>query len=366
MSTFFSRVDAAQFQEALSNVLRSATKRSRTIPVLEEALVEFADDHCTLTCTDLNQWCRATIPANGGEFSFVFTRSKSVLAACQYFSGDLDITYTTIPTERQSDPEGEICICDGKHGLRRLTYRASDFPELPEISMEWHYPINAEKLLERFKRIKYAVSQNDTRPTLCCIEFLDSRILALDGYRLALSRDPELTVEKPFFIPPEVMASLQMFKGKDCTISVGKEWAAIGNETLRVYTHIPIKDGFDVDAAIPTKFEQEYPVPVDALWEEVKYLSGFLVSKERKPLRFDGRTLALTTSEGCYTSKIGLPSISARGFDAKYLLEGLGQFKAKKVAAVTMKVGHPHAPIILTDGEADLAMVLPVRLKESA
>ena len=72
--------------------------------------------------------------------------------------------------------------------------------------MEHHYPVNAERLLERFKRIKYAVSQNDTRPDLCCIEFLDSRIVALDGYRLALSSDPELTVEKPFFIPPEAMA----------------------------------------------------------------------------------------------------------------------------------------------------------------
>ena len=39
------------------------------------------------------------------------------------------------------------------------------------------------------------------------------------------------------------------------------------------------------------------------------------------------------------------------------------QFKAKKTPTVTMKVGHPHSPIILTDDESDLAMVLPVRLK---
>ena len=33
---------------------------------------------------------------------------------------------------------------------------------------------------------------------------------------------------------------------------------------------------------------------------------------------------------------------------------------------VTMKMGHPHSPMILTDGKDDLAMVLPVRLKEVA
>lgn len=366
MSTFSSRVDAAQFREALGNVLHSATKRSRTIPALEEALIEFEGDHCTLTCTDLNQWCRATIPASGGDFSFVFTRSRSVLTACQHFSGELEFTYTVNPTQQQPDPDGEISICDGEHRLQHRTYSASDFPELPETLMERHYPINAEKLLERFKRVKYAVSLDDKRPARCCIQFLDSRIVAVDGYRLAISSDSELTVEKPFFIPPEVLASLQMFKGKDCTLSVGKAWAAIGNEALRIFTHIPGNDGFNVDTAIPTAFEQEYPVPVDTLWDEVKYLSGFLIPKEKKPIRFDGQTLALTTSEGCYTSRIGLPPIPVRGFNAKYLLEGLGQFKAKKADTVTMKVSHPHAPIILTDGGEDLAMVLPVRLREAA
>ncbi|CAN4028495.1 Transposon-encoded protein TnpW, partial [Dysosmobacter welbionis] len=53
--------------------------------------------------------------------------------------------------------------------------------------------------------------------------------------------------------------------------------------------------------------------------------------------------------------------VEARGFNPKYLLEGLEQFKAKKVHTVTMKMGHPHSPIILTDNKDDLAMVLPVR-----
>ena len=57
---------------------------------------------------------------------------------------------------------------------------------------------------------------------------------------------------------------------------------------------------------------------------------------------------------------------SAREQERHTLLEGLEQFKAKKVHTVTMKMGHPHSPMILTDGKDDLAMVLPVRLKEVA
>ena len=365
MSTFHAYVDAARFHEALSNVLCFAAKRSR-LPILEEAQVRFEDGHCVLTCTNLDQWCTSTIPAIGDSFSFVFVGTRKILSACKYFSGELELTYTVEPTEADPDPEGQISISDGKRSLKRSTERASDFPEFKERPMDRHYPVNAKTLLERFKRVKYAVSSNDARPILCCIEFLKDKIIAVDGYRLAMSTDPAVNVGEPFYIPPEVMAELHMFKEQDCTISVGKEWAAFESETLRVITRTPSYDGFDVETAIPTSFSTEYPVDVDQLLEEVKYLKGFVTPKDRKPIRFDGGTLSLETSGGTYFSKIGLPPVEARGFNPKYLLEGLEQFKAKKVHTVTMKMGHPHSPMILTDGKDDLAMVLPVRLKEVA
>lgn len=86
-----------------------------------------------------------------------------------------------------------------------------------------------------------------------------------------MSTDPAVNVEKPFYIPPEVMAELTMFKDQDCTISVGEEWAAVESETLRVLTRIPGYDGFDVERAIPTSFSTEYPVDVDQLLDEVRY-----------------------------------------------------------------------------------------------
>ena len=363
--SFHAYGDAAHVHEALGNVLRFAAKRSR-LPILEEAQVRFEDGHCVLTCTNLDQWCMSTIPAVGDSFSFVFVGTRKILSACKYFSGELELTYTIEPTETNPDPRGQISISDGKRSLKRSTERTSDFPELKEKPLDRHYPVNPKRLLERFKRVKYAVSSNDARPNQCCIEFLKDKIIAVDGYRLAMSTDPAVNVEKPFYIPPEVMAELTMFKDQDCTISVGEEWAAVESETLRVLTRIPGYDGFDVERAIPTSFSTEYPVDVDQLLDEVRYLNGFITAKTRKPIRFDGGTLSLETPGGTYLSKVGLPPVEARGLNPKYLLEGLEQFKAKKVHTVTMKMGHPHSPMILTDGKDDLAMVLPVRLKEVA
>ena len=177
MSTFHAYVDAAHFHEAMGNVLRFAAKRSR-LPILEEAQVRFEDGHCVLTCTNLDQWCMSTIPAVGDSFSFVFVGTRKILSACKYFSGELELTYTIEPTETNPDPRGQISISDGKRSLKRSTERTSDFPELKEKPLDRHYPVNPKRLLERFKRVKYAVSSNDARPNQCCIEFLKDKIIA--------------------------------------------------------------------------------------------------------------------------------------------------------------------------------------------
>ena len=221
MSIFRARVDAAQFCKALNHVLRFAAKRP-VLPILGEAKVSFEEGRCTLTCTNLKQWCMAMVPAVGDSFSFVFSGTQSIMSACKYFAGELEFTYTCIPTDTEPEPAGTLVLSAGGRSMERSTQRISDFPEFTEKPMDRHYPVDAEKLLERFKRIGYAVSPDDKRPARCCIEFVGDKILAVDGYRMAMSSDPSICVEKPFFIPPEVMAELQMFKGQDCTISVAE------------------------------------------------------------------------------------------------------------------------------------------------
>ena len=362
MNTVFARVDAQMFREALGRVYQIAARQA-TLPILGEALVRFDGSSCTIICTNLNQWCLATLPASGDSFSLVFTKTKSLLTACRHFSGQLELQFSSEPTDKAPDPDGQITVSDGTRSLTQRTWRASDFPMLPEADFTERYPIDAEKLLERFKRVRYAVSVDTNRPARCCVEFVDQRIVTLDGYRLALSADPALTVKTPFFIPVEAMSELQMFKGQSCTLCVGEKYASFENEALRLLTRIPENDHLDIDHMIPSRLEEEFLVPVEPLWAEVKYLSEAASKKDRKPIRFNGQTMELETSDGLYSAKVGLPPITVRGFNPRYLLEGFGQFKAKKTPTVTMKVGHPHSPIILTDDESDLAMVLPVRLK---
>ena len=94
-----------------------------------------------------------------------------------------------------------------------------------------------------------------------------------------MSTDPAVNVEKPFYIPPEVMAELTMFKDQDCTISVGEEWAAVESETLRVLTRIPGYDGFDVERRFPHRSVRNIPLMWISFWMKFRYLNGFITAK---------------------------------------------------------------------------------------
>lgn len=157
MSIFRARVNAAQFCKALNHVLRFAAKRP-VLPILGETKVSFEEGCCTLTCTNLKQWCMAMVPAVGDSFSFVFSGTQSIMSACRYFAGELEFTYTCIPTDTAPEPAGTLVLSAGGRSMERSTQRISDFPEFTEKPLDRHYPVNAEKLLERFKRIGYAVS----------------------------------------------------------------------------------------------------------------------------------------------------------------------------------------------------------------
>lgn len=358
-------VSADKFRTALGKVLRAAAKKC-TVSCLEEAHADFHGDICTLTCTDLMQWCQVTIPAQGGEFSFVFRNTRNLLTACKYFSGDLEFEYTENDHSTVTNTDGTLTLrCGNKFSTQRVT-AAEDFPDLPDVEAKHTYTVNISSLYERYRRIKYAASKNDTRPCRCCIEFLDNRMLAIDGYRMALSQDETFHVDQHFFVPTKALDLLPVFNGVNCRLEVGNLRAAFDNGSIRVVTRIPEGDGLNVDQLVPQKFSEEHTVSVEDFSSNLHYLYEFV--KDKTPICFDSGVLSVKTNGGEYRSSLELESASQAvcGFNAVYMLNGLSQFKAKKVKSVTMRLDRPVAPIVLTDGDGDIAMVLPVRLKKSA
>ena len=85
-------VDAIQFQKALSDVYKGAAPDS-SLPALGTAKAEFTGSACILTCTNLDQWVQAEIPASGEAFSMLLGDTRQLLTACKHFKGDLELDF---------------------------------------------------------------------------------------------------------------------------------------------------------------------------------------------------------------------------------------------------------------------------------
>lgn len=361
-------IDAGEFRHMLGKALKAAAKRSR-IPALEEALVRFDGETCTVTCTNLELWCQASTPSDAEPCAFVLTDSPNILTACSHFTGDMLLSYTEDDPPKNSPArtnlDGSLVLICGDKELRQRVATAEDFPVMPEVKAEQGYDIDPDALSKRFERIKYALSHSNSRPSYGCVKFFDDRIGAVDGYRLAVSRDKSLRVEKPFLIPPAAMKLLPLFEGAECRLSVGERYAAFDSGRTRVLARMPEGDSLNFDAAIPDTFKEEHLVDIADFMDNLRYLNEFIQFPGRECIRFQYGVLSVETAKGSYSSKPKLATVPATvcGFNGKFMMDGLKQFLAKKLDTVAMRMSSAVSPIIMSDGE-DLAMVLPMRLKD--
>lgn len=363
-------VNAEEFRNALKKAFSACAKKCQ-IPVLMNAQIRFQGNFCTVTCTDLNRWCQVTIPARGDTFTFCLENTKRTLTVCNHYSGDLIVEYTAVAPPAlcpDKNQHGALTLQCGGKTCTQAVEKADDFFTPPKVEETHTYQANADALFQRYKRIKYALSGNSARPTSQCVQFQDNRMIAVDGYRLAVSRDPALQVEGVFFIPPGAMDLLPVLGDTSCSLLVGKNHIAFEAGGIRIVTCTPDGKGLNVDAAIPKASQEEHTVDVDAFIHDLQYMGEFITKPERQAVRLAGSSMSLSTPAGECSVVMDLkqPLNTTCGFNVRYMLEGFKQFKAKKTHTVTMELSSPVSPIILRDEEGDLALVLPMRLGERA
>lgn len=348
-------MDAREFARALEKAAKAVYRRS-PIPALEQVRVDVDGGRCRLTATNLEQHLSAELPAEGGAFSLLLCNTPQVLKASKFFDGPLSLDY--------DQEHGELVMACGPRSSRITVSKVDAHPDFPKEAPQAVYHTNAQALYKRFERVKYAVaSPNFSRKSLTGVHFTGNLLAAMDGYRVAINTDGAMDVRKPFILPLEAMARLPMFGDAEIRIEVGEKWCMLRSPSLNLATRMLDFDVINFNGFIPTNVKDAYDVNVKQFAGELKYLGALLPEKVITPIKFsDG---VLTTSNGEHQTKIGLsaPAGMEYGFICKYMLDALGQFKGAET--VTVKVSAPLAPIVLTDGGADVALVMPYNLAKN-
>lgn len=352
-------VDAELFYDAIKKA--SAVPVRSSIPVLEQVMVEVKDGICRLTGSNLEQYLTAELPAQGEHFSFLFLNTAEVVKACKFFTGELLLDYT--PMEKH---KGGLTMQNGGRFCRLEVTDTEDYPTLPVVEPEQTCRTNAAELLSRFKRVQYAVAKDTSRPVLTGAQFRDNQLIGIDGYRMAVNTDESLRVGKPFSLPVKPMRFLSLFGTADVEIAVGKRWASISNPHMCLYTRILEGEVFNADNAIPKTWREEHRLDKVQLIRELQYLGQFVRNERHHYVRFEDGVLSATTTNGRYRTRLENfgQSDAVFAFDCSYMLDALNQFKND--GEIFLRVSNHVSPIVLTNGKGDLALVLPLKLRDVA
>ncbi|MDR1892106.1 MAG: DNA polymerase III subunit beta [Oscillospiraceae bacterium] len=362
-------VDRQQMTEACQNAARAVSSKS-TVPALEGLLLTAENNQLKINGYDLEMGIITNIPANVQEEGSIVLNSRlfcDILRRLPVENVYMEADAKQMTTIRAGDAEFSIMGLD-----------AAEFPLLPAVEDRDSFAVNTETLSGMIRQTLFAVAQTDIKPVLTGILFELSggilQMVALDGYRLAIRREPVSSDLNVKFIVP----------GK--TVSEIAKLLAQGNENAELIIgdrHITFKIGeyyvvsrllegsfIDYKTALPKEITAEIFVPARALINCVELISLIITDRLKSPVRcaFDGTEIKVscTTTTGRANDKISctgteIPEVEM-GFNNKYLLDAL---KACEDEEIKIQLSGPLSPMKLVpvEGDAFLFLVLPVRLK---
>jgi len=359
------------FLVAIMTASRGAATKS-TVPLLEGLLLEAEEGSVRLSGYDLKTGIVTTVPAeveidggivlNARLFGEIIRKMPG-----QYITVSVNSGFVATISSEMS--EFEI-----------LGSPISDYPELPLVDGNDSIEIGETLLKKMISQTNFAVSDNESRPihTGALFETTDGQltIVAVDGYRLALRREPLKNPNVPelsFVVPGTALNEVERIANDEegiIKITLGQKHIlfAIGN-TLLISRRLE-GEFLNYKNSIPHSAKYMIIVEKNEMISAVERVSLIISDKMKSPVRcvfgdgvvklFSASSLGKASDE-CDISGNG--DDLEIGFNDKYFVEAL---KAAPADKVNLELSTGVTPCIISPAGDDnnfLYMILPVRLK---
>ena len=354
---------------AVATASKAASARS-PIPALEGILLEAAGGKLKLTGYDLKKGIYTTAEAEVKEEGSV------VLAARVFGSIVSSLPEGTVTV----DVEGvNASIRCGKAEFNIIGSDPSDYPELPEVDGEAGVSLPQDILSKMIRQTIFAVSDNEARPVYTgeLFEIADGylTLVAVDGYRLALRREPVEGVEEncSFIVPGGALSDLE----KLCGDTEGKVWISLGSkhisfsigETVLVSRRLE-GEFLNYKKTVPSAFSVNVTADRAALQRTMERVSLIIDDRLKNPLRctFGENEVKIVCATALGKAEDSCPVEGAGGgveigFNNRYLLDALRSCPAEEVKVCLNTGSSPCVIVPVEESDGFLYMILPVRLK---
>lgn len=361
-------VNKSDITEAVSNIQRAVSTKT-SIPALEGILLSATETGLELCAYDLELGITTVIPA------FVMEPGKAVLSA-KLFS---DIVRRT-PAETVTVSVDEKNMATLESGYSRFSIigiPAEEFPELPKLSDSTQISLPGALLKSMIRQTLFAIAESDAKPihqgSLFSLENGILDVISVDGYRLAVRREPvDFSEDLSFVVPGKTLSELlKLIKDSEepVEISAGRRHILFKIDNYTVISSLLEGEFLNYKAAIPPESQTEVVLKTREAIDSVERVSLLITDRLKSPIRclFDNNEVKLncTTSMGRASDQLDVEMTGQSveiGFNNRYLLEALRNTECDEVK---VQLGGPLSPmkVVPKEGDSFLFLVLPVRLK---
>ena len=361
-------VNKSDITEAVSNIQRAVSTKT-SIPALEGILLSATETGLELCAYDLELGITTVIPA------FVMEPGKAVLSA-KLFS---DIVRRT-PAETVTVSVDEKNMATLESGYSRFSIigiPAEEFPELPKLSDSTQISLPGALLKSMIRQTLFAIAESDAKPihqgSLFSLENGILDVVSVDGYRLAVRREPvDFSEDLSFVVPGKTLSELlKLIKDNEepVEISAGRRHILFKIDNYTVISSLLEGEFLNYKAAIPPESQTEVVLKTREAIDSVERVSLLITDRLKSPIRclFDNNEVKLncTTSMGRASDQLDVEMTGQSveiGFNNRYLLEALRNTECDEVK---VQLGGPLSPmkVVPKEGDSFMFLVLPVRLK---
>ena len=360
--------EVPELMSALNTVSRVLAVRS-TMPVLEGILLESCAQGLRLMCTDMALSIETVIPATIEEEGRTVMPGKLFLEVIRKLPGD---TVSISVNERHAATIRCQASRTTLSGMNPM-----EFPELPEIEDGSQISIPQNTLRDMITKTSFAIGTDESRPiltgSLMEIEPEEIRLIALDGFRLAIRRErmQSAAAGVQAVIGGKMIGDLSKVlddSDEAAALTITRTHLCAQMGTTRVITRLLEGEYIRYRQILPTDFQTCVTVRRAQLAEAIDRAS--LIAREGKNnlVRFkiegDSMTLSSNAELGDVQEQIDVITEGKDieiAFNVRYVSDVL---KVLTDENVCMRFNSNVSPCVICpqEGDAYLYLVLPVRV----
>lgn len=368
------KITRDNLQHGLASVAASIPTRT-TLPVLSNILVEAAEEHVSMSGTDLDIAVSVRVPAEIEEEGALTVPAKKLQELAR------ELPEHPVRVQAKGDRFELTC---GRASFRLNGMARDEFPTFPDVNFETSWKVSGQVLHDLIRQTSFAVSTEESRPILNGVLWqLDEgsmRMVATNGHRLArmtAAAEAKGMPKEDIIVPPKALSQVERLFGPGDEVEVARSENYLGfrREGTRVFTRLIEGPYPNYEQVIPRDNDKIVIADRNLLLQALRRMAVVASDQTHRVrltfnggiLRFSVETPDLGEAHEELEIDYGGESLEI-GFNASYLLEVLKYIPTDDVK-LTFKGPERASTLEPVSGEDEetvdyFCLVMPLRLLE--